>query len=314
MLNYLLTTLSFIATITTLALPQTISDQWYVVPTISENNVASLTVLPSIRLKPVPYKLDFDWGPSTKAKAVLIMDYDTGQVLWQKNDTAELPIASITKLMTALTALDYITDWNATYTMQPNENALGGASFSAGNGDEFTKHDILKAALVGSANNAAAALAHSTGLTQDQFVQAMNAKAQQLGLRHSHFVDPTGLQAGNTATVRDVANLMRTATYQPTLLAPLGQIEHRMIRQNNVEAAHEIVVRTTNRLIKNTDPFVLAGKTGFTYEAGNCLVSLATNPAGHKIIVAYLGADDPTVRFEESQTLIQWTYQHYNWP
>ncbi len=313
MVNYFLLSLSFLASISSFTIPQTLEEDVYIVPTYSESNELSLTVLPEVKLQPAPQKIDSDWGPSLASGSALIMDEHSGQILWQKNSEAVMPIASITKLMTALVALDYITDWEELHAMTPAENALVGASFPAGNGDEFTKEDILKTALIASANNAALALAHSTGLSDEEFVDAMNAKAEQLGMKNTSYVEPTGLEQGNMSTARDLAVLTRTVMNFDAIREPLMQAEHKMERKNEGAQPLEITVKTTNRLVKNADSRVIAGKTGFTYEAGYCLTTLATDEDGNELIIVVLNGPDATSRFEESQTLFNWTYDHYKW-
>lgn len=301
--------LSLFAAVSGISLPQALTPELYLVPTHSLSGPVTVSLLPKPVLRTTPKKTDQDTGPVLSAKAALVLDQTSGEILWQKEPDLVLPIASISKLMTAAVAQEQITDWEETYVLQWSEVVLGGATFSASVGDTFTKHDLLKAALVGSANNAAAALAHSTGLPEDQFVQAMNDKAIQLGMTNTHYVEPTGLSAANQSTVRDLALLFRSITAYPLLMEPLGQIEHRMVNGDQ-----ELVVKTTNRLIKEHDPFVIAGKTGFTYEAGNCLTVVARDSTGHQIIVVLLGGPDEDSRFTETQALVNWTFAHYNWP
>lgn len=312
MFNYFLWSLSFVASVSTWALPSTIQKDVYIVPTYAEDNTLTLHALPEIQLKSVPRKTDFDWGPSIQSKAALVMDEDSGAILWQKNESSKLPIASITKLMTILVAFDEIKEWDAVHAMEPGENALIGASFPAGNGDEFTITDILKTTLVASANNAALALAHSTGLTDEEFVQAMNDKAAELGMTASTFVEPTGLEDGNRSTVQDVAILMRAAARDERVMEAIQKTEHSMTRTNGDDKP-EITVRTTNRLVKNNIEHIIGGKTGFTNEAGHCLVTLAENEDGNRILVVVLGGPDETTRFDENAELVNWTFDHYQW-
>ncbi len=313
MLNYFLLSLSFIASFTSFTLSDAVYEDLYIVPTYSEDNELTLTLLPEVKMKSSPRKLDADWGPSLQSSSAVIMDKASGKILWQKNADNVTSIASITKLMTALVALDKIENWEETYDMKANENALIGARVHVENGDELTKQDLLKTALVGSANNAALALAHSTGLSDEEFALAMNDKADQLGLANTDFVEPTGLEAGNKSTAKDIAVMTRTAMHYDAIKNPLGQGTHQMMKQRNGEDVAEVSVKTTNRLIKNAEPLIIGGKTGFTYEAGYCLTTLSANEAGNELIVVVLGGPDATVRFEETQQLVQWTYQHYTW-
>ncbi len=318
MINDLLWVLILVATTTTgISLPQVIETDYRQVPHYQEDNTLQVAVLPTPKLRATPTKIDNDFGPTLSARAAIVMDKTSGAILWEKNPDAQVPIASITKLMTAVVAQDYITNWDETYTLTWGEISLGGSTFAGGVGDTFTKADLLKAALVGSANNAAAGLAHSTGMPEDQFVTAMNAKAQLLGMSNTLYTEPTGLEVGDVSSARDLAVLMRSLTAYDRILEPMGQREHRMVRRGTdgqpLADSSDIVVNTTNRLIKNNDPLIVAGKTGFTYEAGNCLVTLARNADGHEVIVVVLGAPDETTRFTENHDLAQWAFDHYRW-
>lgn len=326
MIDYYIWSILFLASVTGMTIPQVLQENLYLVPTHSETNEVSIAVLPAARMKPHPVKLDQALGPDLQVKSAIVMDETSGQILFQKNEGAQLPIASITKLMTALVADEHITDWNEIHEMQYSETSLTGATFLAAPGDRFTKGDILKTAMVASANSAAKALSHSTDMSEEEFVQAMNDKAQFLNMTQTHFVEPTGLSANNVSSVRDLAVLMRVVAGRENILDALGLKTHSMKRRGtppepteenpHPEAPEEgdtITVKTTDRLIKNDDPYVIAGKTGFTYEAGHCLVTLATNAEGHRIITVVLGGPDEDIRFEETQDIIQWTYEHYAW-
>lgn len=318
MLDNVLVLFGLVATFTGVSLPSVIASDYAVIPIYQEDNTVQVQFLPKPKLRIAPERVDQDTGPILSATAAIIMDKDSSMILWEKNADKQLPIASITKLMTATVAQDYITDWSETYTMQWSEVGLGGATFAGGVGDTFTKGDLLKTALVASANSAAAALAHSTGLPQEEFVAAMNSKAQLLGMSQTHYVEPTGLEEADVSSAKDLAILMRTITAYDQLIEPMSQAEHRMTRLNSdgqpVSDNAELVVRTTNRLIKEHDPLIVAGKTGFTYEAGNCLATIARNEAGQEIIVILLGAPDATSRFTETHDLAAWAFDHYRWP
>ncbi|EKD78721.1 MAG: hypothetical protein ACD_41C00287G0005 [uncultured bacterium] len=308
MFNNPLFYLALFAATSGMSLPQTLAEEWYFVPTHHIAEPVNVGLLPRPVFRTVPAKVDQDTGPVVQAKSAMVLDQTSGAVLWQKEPDMVLPIASISKLMTAVVAQDFIDNWEETYTLQWSEVALGGSTFSAGVGDTFTKHDLLKSALVGSVNSAAAAVAHSTGLAEADFVAEMNSMADRLGMLQTNYVEPTGLSANNTSTAQDIALLFRTVTADPLLMEPLGQAEHRLVNGDQ-----EMIVKTTNRLVKNGDPYVFAGKTGFTYEAGNCLAAVARDAAGHQIIVVVLGAPDEDSRFAETAELAKWTFDHYRW-
>lgn len=312
MIKAFLLALTIFTSVSGLTLPQVMQQSWVIIPTYSVANKVQLQLAKPMLLRPAPQRTSTNPGPVLQAKAAIVLDDVTGQVLWQKNPDAVVPIASITKLMTSLVAVDHITNWDDSYTMQGSDH-VGGESFPASKGDQFTKHDLLKTTLIFSANNAAMALAHSTGLSDDEFVRAMNAKAQQLGLLDTHYVEPSGLKVGDVSTARDLALLMRTIEHEPILLEAASQANHQMTRQNPNQDHPVITLKTTDWLLRDHNPNVIAGKTGFTDEAGSCFVSLDTNQAGHHIIVVVLGSPDTSTRFSETQQLIDWTYQNYQW-
>lgn len=319
MIDNVLWVLALVAALSTgVSLPSVIASDYAIVPAYEADNTLHVAVLPKPKLRPGPERVDQDPGPQLSAKAAYVMDKTSGAVLWEKNAEAQLPIASITKLMTAVVAQNYITNWDQPYTLQWGEVSLGGSTFAGYVGDTFSAEDLLKTALVASANSAAAGLAHSTGLPEDQFVAAMNSKTQLLGMAQTHYVEPTGLNAGNVSSARDLATLMRTITAYHRLMEPMQQSEHRMVKRDPsgqpLPDNQEVIVHTTDRLLKEGDPFIVAGKTGFTDEAGNCLVSLERNDAGHEIIIALLGAPDETSRFTETHDLAAWAFDHYRWP
>lgn len=308
MLNNPLFYFALLAAASGMSLPQTLAEELYVVPSHHIAEPVNVALLPRPVFRTVPEKIDADAGPVLQAKSAIVLDQVSGAVLWQKEPDQVLPIASISKLMTAVVAQDLIENWDETYTLQWSEVALGGSTFLARVGDTFTRRDLLKSALVGSINSAAAAVAHSTGLPEADFVTAMNARAVELGMMNTNYLEPTGLSAHNTSTARDIALLMRTVTADPLLMEPLSQAEHRMLNGDQ-----EMIVKTTNRLVKQTDQYVYAGKTGFTYEAGHCLAALAKDATGHSIIVVVLGVPDEDSRFIETSNLAQWAFDHYRW-
>jgi len=308
MLNNLFFLLALFATVTGISLPQVIAKEYSFVPTVTETNEPSLALLPKPVLRTQPERIDSDLGPTLPARAAIVLDKASGAVLWQKNQDQSYSVASLTKLMTMVVAQDKITDWEQPYTLQWADMAVGNSIFPASAGDTFSKHDLLKAALVGSINQAAQAVAHSTGLSDADFMQAMNDKATSLGMTHTHYVEPTGLRAGNQSSARDIALLFRTITAYPLLMEPLGQTEHRM-----ADGDREIAIDTTNELLKRGDPYTIAGKTGFTDEAGACLAVVTRNAAGHELVVVVLGAPDLASRFTEAHDLADWAYTHYRW-
>ncbi len=308
MLDNLFLIIAVFATFSGITLPRALSQQpWIVFPTHHLAEPTNVGVLPKPVFRTTPEKIDADLGPQLAAVSAIVMDAESGQVLYQKDPDTVLSIASITKLMTAYTATQLISNWEETYSLQYSDIAVGGSQFAAGVGDTFSKQDLLKAAMVGSINQAAQALAHSTGLSDDAFAAAMNANAQRLGMTDSQFTEPTGLKDSNQSTARNLALLLRTLTAEPLLLEPMGQAEHKMINGSS-----EITIKTTNDLIRDQAADVVAGKTGFTDAAGNCLATIAERDE-HRLFIVVLGAPDDASRFTDTSALIDWTYQHHRW-
>ena len=159
-------------------------------------------------------------APPVSARAFLVVNPATGEVLAQKRAWARVPIASITKLMTALVALDHA-QWNDVVRVRADAAAVGESTVNLHVGERITVGELVKAALIQSANDAADALADHVGRGDDDaFVALMNAKAGQLGLARTHFVRPDGLDAsGHYSSALDVTRLAQAAMGNPRIRA-----------------------------------------------------------------------------------------------
>lgn len=315
MLNNFLIGAALIAQLTGLGLPAVlVEESFYIPPTYDAVNDTVLEIEPSPRLPlkdPLPEKTTESPGPENiDARAAIAVDRDAGKILWQKNAEEPVPIASITKLMSALVFLDHNPGWDHLHSMSHDENWLIGARLPAGEGEKFSTFDLFRTALVGSRNNAAQALAHSTEISDETYKQLMNEKAQMLGMFDSTFVEPTGLEEGNQASAQDLVKLAKAAFARDVILQPLQMDYHRMKRHDSDD---DISIKNTNKLVTWGDENMIGGKTGYTDEAGFCLLSLNTDEWGHEIIVAVLGVDDDNERFYETQDIVEWVYNNYNW-
>lgn len=316
-MNNFLVYIGIIAQLTGLTLPQILADDFYLLSKYSADNKVQLEArlqakdLPTAQAIKTPRAINLSWGPENViAKAAIVMDADTGQIIWEKNSQQIYPIASLTKLMTSLIFLENNPGWSKTQKITASENSLSGAKLQIDNDQELTTAELLRVTLVGSANNTAQALARSTGLSDEAFVTAMNDKAKILGLSKAIFTEPTGLDVGNQASVSDLAIIFRTDIQQKTLLEAMSKKEHSMLVPPD---NHEHTIKTTVKLLNDPSVKVLAGKTGFTYEAGYCLVTLAENDHGNKIIIVDLGLDSEAARDAENKKLINWTFNNYIW-
>lgn len=234
--------------------------------------------------------------PQVDARAYLVVDARTGDVLASSNAHERLPIASITKLMTVLVALQHhkLTD---VVTVDPRAAAVGESTIDLRAGEQLTVHDLVEGALVQSANDAADALALSVSRDYGAFAQLMNAKAQQLGLRDSHFVRPDGLDAaGEYSSAADVTKLARVL------------METRFVRdtvkQETATIAGGRTLHTWDDLL-GVVPGVLGVKTGHTDEAGWCQVA-AVREHGVTVYVTMLGSPTRSIRNVGLESLIAW--------
>jgi D-alanyl-D-alanine carboxypeptidase len=260
-------------------------------------------------------------GIETSAKSTIIIDVETGKILYEKNANQVLPIASLTKLMTALVFLNSRSgstrnstqiDWEEIVTLIPQDQAEGATLF-VNAGEKIKVKDLFYSMLVGSANNATKALIRSTGLTQGEFVEQMNQKAKDLELENTRFTEPTGLDPKNVSTTYEIALLAKKA-FENEKIREATVMEKYIFRTAGAEIQHTI--KNTDKLLKtflNQDSYkILAGKTGYLEEAGYCLIS-EVEKDGHRIIGVILGSEKEEVRFLEMKGLVWWVFENYKW-
>lgn len=248
------------------------------------------------------------------AAAVYIVDDETGTVLYDKNSEAVRPLASITKLVSAMVLVDLPVDW-ATTTMVQVEDC-DGSSHHINPGEKFSLNDLWNIALIGSSNSAILTMVRASGITQDNFVLLMNRKAQQLGLTTAKFVEPTGLDAGNTASARDVANLLKSALNVKKISDTMHVGEYYAQPLNKDKKRR---IWTTNWLLTNWVPNDfkeenICGKTGYIVDSGYNFTVRLTDDRGHSVRVVILGAKSEEARFIEARDLGDWVFDHYLWP
>lgn len=325
MIQNILITIGIIAQIAGLTLPAAIEDQHYryVVPTVVEESTAQPASADAFqwRLKDrirstlaLPIKMDDDHGPQLDAYSALVMDAATHTVLWQKNPDDRVSIASITKLMTALVWFDHAPQdgLDHVHTLAAGESVPGGKELRLPVGEKLRAFDLLRSTIVGSDNDTALALAHSTEISDDAFVALMNAKATALGMRHTTFTEPTGIDNENRSTPYDIALLAQAAFRNPDIQTPAQMREH---LQETVDTHQFTRVLTTDKLLYDSTLDVVGAKTGFTNEAGYCVVAQLRIPnVARDLIIVILGAPTDQGRFDEAAELYQWTLDHYRFP
>lgn len=234
---------------------------------------------------------------------VLVLDANADHAIYAKGADAVTPIASVTKLMSAMVVLDAAQPLDESISVDIADLDLIKASRSRLRlGTELPRREMLRLALMASENRAASSLArHYPGGTE-AFVAAMNVKAQSLGMTHTHFSDPTGLSSENVATANDLARMVRAAASYP------------LIREFTTTPSHYVEVqptgqllgfRNTNSLVKNADWDILLSKTGFIREAGKCLVMLA-NIASRPVIIVLLDSYGRLTRIGDANRVKHW--------
>jgi D-alanyl-D-alanine endopeptidase (penicillin-binding protein 7) len=237
--------------------------------------------------------------PDVRAAAAIVFNPQTGEVLWEENSHETRSIASLTKLMTAITFLADDPDLS-TKVKVVRADTLNASTTHVRTGDEITLDGLLHLTLIASDNAAARALARTSEGGTKAFVGRMNEMAEQLGLTNTHYFDPSGLVATNVSSAYDISHLIAFAAADPRL----GEI----MRTNEyvVHATKRpIAIHSTNKLL-STELDVLGGKTGFIQKAGYCLATLLQVPQGSQVAVVVLGAANSATRFWEARHLFNW--------
>jgi len=234
------------------------------------------------------------------ARAAIVIDARDGTVMFAKHPDAERAIASTTKLMTALLALEQARPSDVftapAYDAMPAESRI-----NLREGEQMTVHDLLEALLLESANDAAETLAEGVSGSREAFVEDMNARAADLGLEHTSYANPIGLdEAGNYSSARDLANLARVLLRRPRFARIVDMPEAEL-----ESGARPRVVENRNDLI-SAYPWVSGVKTGYTANAGNVLVGSADGPGGARVISVVLGEPTEAARNSETLGLLRW--------
>ena len=263
------------------------------------------------KLEDIDLGEDYDGSiePNFSSNSLLVVNQNTGEIKLSKNAEVQLPIASITKLMTAMVVLDADLPMSEMVTITGEDlDRIKGTGSRLPIGTTFSRGDMLKLALMSSENRAAYALSRHYPGGRAAFVRAMNAKALSLGLMHTQFSEPTGLSPQNKSTAHDLYQLVAAAYQYP------------FIRQATTTTEYEITIAGRKRplLYKNTNVLVRKGewniglsKTGFINEAGRCLVMQAT-VANEPLMIVLLDAAGTNKRTGDANMIRKWLEHHHN--
>ncbi|MDD3354794.1 D-alanyl-D-alanine endopeptidase [Zoogloea sp.] len=254
--------------------------------------------LPAAAISP---ELDHDGNPLLHSAAFVIADQATGSVLLEKNSEAVLPIASITKLMTAMVVLDARLSLTEHLSIaQDDVDTLRNSSSHVPVGTELSREDMLRLALMSSENRASSALARNYPGGLPAFVNAMNRKAASLGLRETRFADSTGLNSANVSSARDLVKMVSAASRYP-LIREFSTTANYMVSLNGRQRQFN----NTNALVSSPDWQIGVSKTGFINESGKCLVMQAWL-LNKPMIIVLLDSFGRYTRVADAQRVKRW--------
>jgi D-alanyl-D-alanine carboxypeptidase (penicillin-binding protein 5/6) len=249
---------------------------------------------------PAPTEYTPEGIPKTSAASVIVVDANSGKILYEKNaDQTRVP-ASTQKLLTALVVAEsgFL---DRTVTVQPVDTLAEPVKLNIKAGDTYQRLDLLRALLVKSPNDVARCLGRDNAGSIEAFAEIMNRRAQELGAVHSHFVNPNGLPVpGQYSTARDLSIIARAAYANPTIrsIVCLPQLVFRYANGRTRE------LENTNKLLRRL-PYCNGMKTGYTDAAGKCLIASGTRP-GKDVIVVVLG-DSSSHVWRDASALLSWS-------
>ncbi|MFB4163511.1 D-alanyl-D-alanine carboxypeptidase family protein [Alteribacillus sp. JSM 102045] len=245
-----------------------------------------------------------------EARSAVIMEVDTGKMLFNKNENEKLPPASMTKIMTMLLIMEALDEkdiqLDEQVTASERAASMGGSQIFLEQGEQMTVHELLKGVAVASGNDASVALAEHIAGTEEKFIRKMNEKAEELGLKNTQFNNTTGLSTkDHYTTARDLA-VMSQALLKHEKILEYTSIYEDYLRQGTDK---EFWLVNTNRLVKHYDG-VDGLKTGYTSKAKYNLTATA-NRDGMRVVTVVMGAETPKERNKQSTALLDYAFQNY---
>lgn len=263
------------------------------------------TKVETIQTKPAPEMAMNLSAPILTARAALAYDLNSGTILYSNNLDEKLPIASLTKLMTALTVLKH-QDLNAVVKITKAEQGIVGSTMGLVLGETITVDSLLHAMLISSSNDAAVALAGFVSGSQEKFAELMNDQATSIGLTATRFSNPVGWDSDeNYSDTLDLIKIVKEFLKRDEL-RQIVKTKEMIISSTDGKYTHEL--HTTNKLLLD-DPEVIGIKTGFTSKALGNLIIL-TNHGDGQIVTIVLGSDS---REEDTRKLLDWLFTAYRW-
>ena len=239
------------------------------------------------------------------SRYAVVYDRTSKTVIWGKDEAREVPMASTTKIMTAIVMLENVSNLKEEIVVCKKAAGIGGSRLGLKTNDKITYEDLLYGLLLCSGNDAATQIAISVGGSVEGFAELMNNKAKQMGLEHSHFVTPHGLDSSEHYTTAYELAIMADYALNIEEFAKIVSTKSYTVTINGIPRT----IGNTNELLGNLNG-VYGVKTGFTNGAGRCLVT-SVSRNGFDIIVVVLGADTKKFRTSDSIKLIEYTYKNY---
>lgn len=241
--------------------------------------------------------------PDVTAQSAIFVDTKTGQVLFSKNAHQKLPIASLTKVMTALVTLEY-RNLDEKLLVSPDAAGVDPDKMFLNPGEKLTVKELLYGVFLVSANDAAEVLAETTFGNRDQFIGLMNKTASDLGMKDTHYINPTGFDedsGDNLSSAFDLAVLTRYATRKFPVLVDISQTDHIYLP---VTVDHQDYDMYSGISLLTTYPGVVGFKIGYTPEAGYCMITLARKN-GHEVLGVVLNSQN---RRDETRELLDYSF------
>jgi D-alanyl-D-alanine endopeptidase (penicillin-binding protein 7) len=256
-------------------------------------------------VRAAPAERDRDGGPRLSARAVLVIDDRSGRVLLSRSSDELRSIGSLTKMMGALVFIDRglklaegteinRDDWRV---------ALDGCRTRLELKWTYRNSDLLHAALMASDNRAVSALARAVGLSPNALVQAMNERARRMGLKHTQFIGPVGIEPGNVSTAREMARVVREVSRQKVLRSIMGKAEYQV---KPMRGYLKVAYRNSNTMVGTKGLHFLASKTGFNHKAGYCLASVVESGDIGRLTVVLLGCKRKPERTIDLGRILRW--------
>lgn len=244
------------------------------------------------------------------AKSAILIEASTGEILFEKNADERLVPASMTKMMSMLVIIEAIENgdlkWNQEIQVSENASSMGGSQILLETGEKMSVRDLFKGVAIASGNDAVVALAEAVAGTEDAFVQKMNDKAKELGLKNTNFKNPHGLDTANHySSARDMSLIAKELVKHEKVLEFTSVYED-YLRENT---DRKIWLVNTNKLVRFYDG-VDGLKTGFTEGAGYCLTATAKKD-GMRVIAVVMGEADSKTRNQEVSEMLDYAFAQY---